>query len=372
MTEQTKASETTADAREAFFACMDYRPARSRPLHLVGCWPDTVARWHGEGLPAGVTDVHAHLGLAPLRVCNVTGTAGVFPPFATRVIEESASVKVYTDGYGRTVRDFKDHTSMPEWLDFAVKTPDDLRRVLDEHFDVGDLGARFDATWETRVAQAARQPDALILIDGGCYYWTLRSLAGVEHASYLLYDAPELVHELFERYCTVVLEGLRRVCGRIRVDVIGFGEDIAYKTGTLVSHEMFREFILPRYRRAMDLAHTLGIRHTWFDSDGDMRLFIPDCLGVGIHAVAPCEVAAGMDPVALRRDFGRDLRLIGGFDKRIVAQGPAAIDAEFARLRPLIAAGGFIPAIDHSVSADISWGAYQHFVKALQRALIVE
>ncbi len=355
--------------RERFFACMDYHSGVRRPLHLVGIWPDTLARWRREGLPAEVRDVHAHLGLQPLRVVNVTGTAGVFPLFPQRPLDENDEFRTYTDGYGRTVRDFKQHTSMPEWLDFAVKTPDDLAAVLKDHFDVDCLDNRYDAAWEKRLQTAAAAPDALILIDGGGYYWTLRSLAGVEHASYLLYDAPELVDELFERYFTVVMDGLRRLSKRISIDLVGFGEDIAYKTGTLMSQEMFQRFILPRYRKAMDLARELGIRYTWYDSDGDVRPFIPDYLEVGIDCLAPCEVAAGMDPLELRRAFGRDLRLIGGFDKRIVAQGPAAIDAEFARLRPLIETGGFVPAIDHSVSADISWDNYRYYLDALQQSL---
>jgi uroporphyrinogen decarboxylase len=358
--------------RDAFFACMDYRAAPQRPFHLVGWWPDTLARWKREGLPADVRDVHAYLGLKPLRVVNVTGIAGVFPSFPEKTLEETETVRIFTDGYGRTVRDFKDHTSMPEWLDFAVKTPADLRRVLDGHFNVSDLNARYDAAWEKRMAAAATDPDALILLDGGGYYWTLRSLAGVENASYLLYDAPELVDELCERYFTVVMEGLRRIPERIKVDIIGFGEDIAYKTGTLMSKEMFRNFILPRYRKTMILARDLGIRHTWYDSDGDLRPFIPDYLEAGITTFAPCEVAAGMDPVALRKEYGRELRLIGGFDKRIAALGPKAIDAEFARLRPLIAEGGFIPSIDHSVSADISWDNYRHYLDAAQRAVTLK
>ncbi len=355
--------------RERYIRTMRYEPVDRRPLHLVGYWPDTLARWHREGLSADITDVHAYLGIDSLQTVNVTGTAGLYPHYETKTLRENEEFRIHLDSYGRTVRDFKTHTSMPEWLDFPVKTPADLRQVLDEHFDVTNLDARFDAAWEARMAKAAHTPDILTVLDGGCYYWTLRSLAGVENASYLLYDAPELVEELFERYFTVVMEGLRRVAGRQPVDVLGFGEDIAYKTGTLISHDMFQTMVLPRYRKTLARARELGITLTWYDSDGDIRTFIPDYLDVGINGLAPCEVAAGMDPVALRQTYGRDLRLIGGFDKRIVAQGPAAIDAEFARLRPVIEEGGFLPAIDHSVSADISWDNYRHFLDAAQRSL---
>jgi hypothetical protein len=354
--------------RDRFLRTLRYQPVDARPLHLVGPWPDTVARWRREGLPADVADVHAHLGLNPLRVSNITPRAGLFPPFASRVLREDADTRVSIDGYGRTVLEFKDHTSMPEWLEFPVKSPDDLRRVLDEHFDVTDLDARFPPDWEARARAAAARGD-LILIDGGCYYWTLRSLAGVDGASYLLYDAPELVDELCERYFTVVMEGLRRAVRIVSVDLVGFGEDIGFKTGPLLSPDMFRRFILPRYRRAMEFAQVHGVDLTWYDSDGDIRLFIPDYLEAGINTLAPCEVAAGMDPVELRRRFGKGLRLIGGFDKRIVARGPAAIAAEFARLRPVLDEGGFVPAIDHSVPADVSWSDYRAFLDQLLHAL---
>ena len=354
--------------RERYLRTMRYEPVDRRPLHLVGPWPDTVARWRREGLPADIEDIHAYLGVKSLRVINVTGIAGLHPTFESRVVKEDKEFEVSIDGYGRTVRQFKDHTSMPEWIEFPVKSPEDLRRVINEHFDIEHLNQRYPPEWEQRFQAALHNPNAVIMHDAGCYYWTLRSLAGVEYASYLLYDAPELVDELFERYCTVVMDGLRRVTARIRVDIIGYGEDLAYKNGLLIAPAMFRQMILPRYRRAMDFAHEKGIDLTWYDSDGDVRMLIPDYLSVGINGLAPCEVAAGMDPVALRKTFGKDLRMVGGFDKRIVAQSKAAIDAEFARLRPVIEEGGFLPAIDHSISSDISWDNYRYFVDAVQKA----
>lgn len=355
--------------RERFLHTMRYEPVDRRPLHLVGPWADTLERWYGEGLPRGV-DLHEHMGLKPLRLRNVSGTMGMWPLFETRTIEENETTRVFIDRLGRTVRDFKDHTSMPEWLDFPVKDRASLERVIEEHFRVDNLDERFTDEWDKKIAEAAASDD-LVLVDGGCYYGSVRSIAGVEGASYLFYDAPDLLEELFERYHTVVMEGIRRATARVTLDLIGFGEDIAYKNGPLISPTMFREFILPRYRSAMDAAHSHGVELTWYDSDGDVRALVPGYLEVGINGVAPCEVAAGMVPTELRARFGRELRIIGGIDKREVARGRAAIDAELERNRPLIEEGGFVPAIDHSISADISWDNYQYFVERLLEALKV-
>jgi len=353
--------------RERFIRTMRYENVDRRPLHLVGPWPDTLERWHEEGLPRGV-DLWEFLGLEPLRLNNISGKMGMHPDFEQHTLDENETVRVFTDRYGRTVRDFKDHTSMPQWLEFPVKNAEDLRRVLDEHYSVENLDERFGAAWEQKVRDAPKS-DALVLIDGGCYYWTLRSLAGVEHASYLFYDAPELVDELFERYNTVVMEGMRRAMEMVEVDVVGFGEDIGFKSGSLISPDMFRRFILPRYRKAMAYAHEHGVALTWYDSDGDIRSFVPDYLDVGINTLVPCEVAANMVPVELRERFGRELRMVGGIDKREVARGPEAIDREIERNRPLIQEGGYVPAIDHSVSADISFDNYRYFIDAKLKAL---
>jgi uroporphyrinogen decarboxylase len=365
---------TPLNQRERFLRTMRYQPTDMRPLNLVGFWPDTLARWRREGLPADTSsdeNLDRYFGIQQrLEVFNVNYAFGIWPSFETRVLERTEEFTISIDTTGRTVRNFNHHTSFPEWIDFPVKNGGDLRRYIDERVKDSDLDARFPAGWEGKL-RAAVAANKVIMINGGGYYWTLRSIAGVEVASYLLYDERELVEELFDRLQVQIMEGMRRTLAICTPDVVGYGEDLAYKNGPLLSPDMFRQMILPRYKLALDLAHAKGMDLTWYDSDGDLRLFIPDYLSVGINGLAPCEVAAEMDPVALRRQFGRELRLIGGFDKRLVAQGKKAIDAEFARLRPVIQEGGYVPSIDHSVSADISLDNYRYYLDAVQKALVL-
>ncbi len=349
--------------RQRVLSAMRYEPVDKPPLHLVKPWYDTLERWYGEGLPRG-SDVHELLGLRSYEVRNISCNTALYPVIEERIISEDGDFVTALDEYGRTTRGFKSHTSLPEWVSFPVNSADDLRVFLDEHYDVSDLDARFPHDWEENV-RLAQESGAVVLIDGGCYYWTLRSIAGVEQASYLLHDAPDLVEELFERYCTVVMEGISRASKLGQIDAIGCGEDIAFKTGTLMSPAMFRKLIYPRYKRAMDLAHSIGVEFGWMDSDGDLRELIPDYLDLGINIVAPCEVAASMAPVELRKSFGRDLRMTGGIDKREIAKGRAAIDAEIERNRPVIEDGGYLPSIDHSISSDISFGDYCYFIEKL-------
>ena len=211
--------------KERFLRTMRYEDVDRRPLDLVGIWGDTLARWHKEGLPSDISsesDIHHYLGVEAqsLRLRNLSGQMAAHPQFETRIISEADGVRIFVDEYGRTVRDFRTHTTLPEWLEFPVKDRETLQHFLDEHYTIDNLDERFDEEWEQQLS-LPRQDNELTVIDGGCYYWTLRSISGVEGASYLFYDAPDLVDELFERYFTVVMEGMRRVLGRVPVDVVG-------------------------------------------------------------------------------------------------------------------------------------------------------
>jgi uroporphyrinogen decarboxylase len=73
-----------------------------------------------------------------------------------------------------------------------------------------------------------------------------------------------------------------------------------------------------------------------------------------------------MDVVEVRRRFGRDLRMWFGIDKRALAQGPAEIDAELARVRPLVEEGGYVPGLDHSMPPDIPFAHYCTYMERLR------
>jgi uroporphyrinogen decarboxylase len=142
---------------------------------------------------------------------------------------------------------------------------------------------------------------------------------------------------------------------------IYFWEDMAYRAGPLISPAMFREFMLPRYRRITDLARRYGIDTVFVDSDGDVSKLIPLWLEAGINGVYPMEVAAGMDVVALRREYGRDLLMTGGIDKRVLAQDREAIDRELEVKVPLAEQGGYISHIDHAIPHDVPYANFAYY-----------
>ena len=56
-------------------------------------------------------------------------------------------------------------------------------------------------------------------------------------------------------------------------------------------------------------------------------------------------------------------------DKRILAEGPEAIDAHLRTMLPLIEEGGFIPSVDHTVPPDVSWANFKHYMRSKEKLL---
>ena len=127
--------------------------------------------------------------------------------------------------------------------------------------------------------------------------------------------------------------------------------------------------MLPRYRRVVNFLRGRGVEFISLDSDGDVSKLIPIWLEAGINILYPFEVQAGMDVLKVRKEYGRDLRLWGGIDKRALAAGPKAIDAELARIAPLVADGGYIPTPDHSLPPDVSFANYCYYMQKLPTIL---
>jgi len=157
---------------------------------------------------------------------------------------------------------------------------------------------------------------------------------------------------------------IERALGDVQFDYFNFFEDCAGKGGPLFGPEIFRRFFMKPYKRITD-----RLRRIWVDSDGDPEVLVPLWMEAGINCFWPLEQASGMDPVRLRKKFGKDLALCGGLDKRELAKGRDAIDRELhAKIPPLMESGGYIPHVDHAVSPEISYADFMYYME-LKRKL---
>ncbi|GAJ15135.1 unnamed protein product, partial [marine sediment metagenome] len=137
----------------------------------------------------------------------------------------------------------------------------------------------------------------------------------------MYYDDPVLIHEIGEWMEYFELEIIKKVVGDVELDFVYFWEDMAYKTASLVSPRIFREFMMPHYKKITQLLRSHGTDIILVDSDGNTTQLIPLWLEGGLSGHYPLEVAAGMDAVKLRKKYGNNLILLGNIDKRALIKG---------------------------------------------------
>jgi len=86
--------------------------------------------------------------------------------------------------------------------------------------------------------------------------------------------------------------------------------------------------MLPYYMKLWNLFSEAGTPLFSLDSDGDMNPIMDNIVKCHVNTFLPCEPAAGMDAVQLRKKYGNKLALKGGIDKYVLSQSKADIQTE--------------------------------------------
>lgn len=357
---------------ERFNACMEYAPGVPRPNHEVGTWKKTAADW-----AAAAPAVAGKFTWAWFRGEDALGMDrrefipidyGFIPPFKEEVIDETPEYIVRRSKKGIITRALKEGTvdnqraCMDEYIGFPIATPVDWPEVK-RRLAAAD-SRRYPKDLDARIARWQRR-DYPLCLGQNCkangFYWRAREFMGTENLSLAWYDYPEMLHEIMAWYADFIIEISRPVLAKIKPDYFTFNEDMSMKNGPLLSPDTYREFIFPHMKRLVSFLRAQGVRYIAVDTDGNPVKLMPLLLEAGVDTLWPIERASDVSPQDLRKQFGRDLRLWGGVDKRVLAQGPLQIKAHLREFRGLIEEGGFIPTVDHLIPPDVSWDNFQYY-----------
>jgi uroporphyrinogen decarboxylase len=185
----------------------------------------------------------------------------------------------------------------------------------------------------------------------------------------MLVYAPEVVHETMRIQGEFAANLAEMVLQKVDVDAAVFSEPIGENHGPLISPRMYQEFVLPSYEPLLNVLGKHGVENIIFRTFANARLLIPSILKWGFNCLWACEVNLDdMDYSDLRREFGRDLRLIGGIDLDALRHDKETIRRELEKkLPPLLADGGYIPLADGRVRQDVPYENYVYYRKFLEK-----
>ena len=365
--------------KERFLNVCRFKPFDRLPLlPPLGVWEETVRRWEKEGLANYTIEFPGSLdGLTPMidlydflgcdRFYEIGIYFGVCPAFEREVLEEDDTFITYRNMDGIIMKGFKEQfdSSMPEWVGYPVNSREDYKEFKKRL--TLNYNERFPSDWKAKckVWSQSKIPIRMWADWEGGFFAPLRQMMGLERTLTLYYDDPALVEEMLDDRMNLIIEILDAILKDVKFDYFMYFEDMAYKAGSLISPAMFKKFMTPRYKKVNDFLRSKGIDLIFLDSDGDITELIPLWLECGINGLIPFEVQSGMDVVKLRAEYGNDLIMIGGVDKRALSKDKKAIDEEIRRVEPIFDKGGFIPWLDHLVPPDVSFENFLYFYNRL-------
>jgi uroporphyrinogen decarboxylase len=288
------------------------------------------------------------------------------PPFRRRVLAEEGEHVVVRTRRGVVQRELRDHPerSMPQFLKYPVGSRKDwaaIKRRLDP-----DAPGRYPTDWSD-LERLDRERDFPIGMPITGAFGHPRNLFGTEGLLTLYYDDPGLLEDVQRHWVWTYKRIVDVVTSHLHLDYVLFWEDMAYKTAPLISPGLFRRFMSPYYRDLVEHIRGKGIDLVFVDTDGQFDVLLPLFLEAGVNGFFPFEVAAGMDVVEVRRKYGPTFAMFGGLDKRALAVGREAIDAELdAKVPRLLEQGGYFPGLDHSAPPDIPLASFVYYLNRLR------
>jgi hypothetical protein len=317
--------------RQRFHATMNFGRPERVPWLEEGLRDEVLNRWREQGLGPGAD----------------TGTL------------------FHCDRRERIELDLRPHSGP-----LGLATSDAALARLRSSLDAADP-SRLPADWPTCIQRWRQRDHILELPIHRGLFLTLGvdEWAGVEEALCLTGEDPAAVRRIMDVHARFTAALVDRILADVEVDFASISEPIADNHGPLVSPATYRQVALDSYQPVIAALKRHGVQTIVFATYGNARLLLPDVLAAGCNCLWAMETETeAMDYRALRRQFGKSLRLIGGIDLDAVVSGGAALETELrTKVPPLLGEGGYIPLADGRVRTNVPFAHYAQYRKLLER-----
>lgn len=236
----------------------------------------------------------------------------------------------------------------------AHADPDTLQLPMLSTEECDHLHARAEAYY--------RNTDLAIIAAMGPPYELFFGLGTGDFQAWMITLAtePDYVHGLYEKLTEAWLENLRRFSAAVgdRVQILQFNDDLGTQDGPFLSVEMFRQLVMPYYRRGLDWVHQNTEMKVLMHNDGAIFDFIPTLIEMGVDILNPVQTTAkGMDPRELKQQFGDRLVFWGAAcdcQGTLAFGRPQEVAGEVEENLGILApGGGYVLAPVHNIQAGV-------------------
>jgi uroporphyrinogen decarboxylase len=171
---------------------------------------------------------------------------------------------------------------------------------------------------------------------------------------------PALAQALLQRLADSACADLARYLDAVGefIDIVQVGDDLGTQNGPQLSPRMYRRIVKPYQQQMWQFIKARSGLPVFLHCCGGIYPLIPDLIEAGVDILNPVQIsAAGMDPVRLKAEFGRDLVFWGGGadTQHVLAEATPEQVADHVRRQIDILApgGGFVFNQVHNIQANV-------------------
>jgi uroporphyrinogen decarboxylase len=341
------------------------------PKCEISFWPETVTRWHKEGLPETIT-VESGSSLFSFEMADYFGLDKItgFSFDSTlrlekRVINETADYIIETDVFGATVKTMKNSYTPPVHIDYSIKTMDDWLKNKNR---LSTNKTRIDDNYLRQYYKTCRDNNAFMTLNPFEPTWFIYSVLGFEKMLTAMVEQPDMIIDMLDTYTDFIISMSQLTLDQGYVfDAVWFFSDLCYKNGMLFSPKIYNELVMPYHKKISEFCKSNKLK-LMMHCDGDVREFIPLLIKSGFDCIEPLEARCGNDVHELKKLFGTNITFFGNISADVMSTTKHDIEQEIKTKIPVAKqGGGYIYHSDHSIPPSISFENYKYAIEAVNR-----
>lgn len=198
-----------------------------------------------------------------------------------------------------------------QFCEFLLKDVDSIEKMNNHNWPSPDW---FDFT--NFSVQLEPYSDLCVMASGGSVFQHPQYLRGMDTFLLDIMMFPHMAEFLMDKHTDFYLAYFDKMFSAANgsIDIFRVADDVAMQSALLISPETFEQFVAPRLKKLIDLAHSYELKFM-LHSCGDVSSLIPRFIELGVDILDPIQVSASnMNLKELVEKNSNQICLHGGVD----------------------------------------------------------